>query len=176
MVNKRRWVCFFSQSGKEIADLSEVIHRNPDVIFSNRKTLEGVDTRIKDRVILLPPTPSIKDYLSCLQKEDLITLHGFLRIVPKEICDMFTIYNGHPGLITVYPELKGKDKQQDVFLQKEKYPIIGSVIHKVVAEVDAGEILYQSSIKNTGSTLEEVYDLLRSTSMQTWVQFFQEYS
>ena len=31
---------------------------------------------------------------------------------PGEVCEKRNIYNGHPGLITQYPQLKGKDPQQ----------------------------------------------------------------
>ena len=52
-------------------------------------------------------------YLVNNLKHDLITLHGYLRIIPENICKQCKhIYNGHPGLINMYPELKGKDPQE----------------------------------------------------------------
>ena len=51
----------------------------------------------------------------------LITLNGWLRIVPPDKCAKYNIYNGHPGLITKYPELKGKDPQQRMWENIHEY-------------------------------------------------------
>ena len=99
-------------------------------------------------------------------------MHGWLRIVPEEICDKYEIYNGHPGLITEYPELKGKDPQVRAF--EGKYKLAGSVIHEVVPEVDAGKILYEHAISIDGLTLDEVYSSLHDVSTNLWIDFLRE--
>jgi folate-dependent phosphoribosylglycinamide formyltransferase PurN len=52
----------------------------------------------------------------------IVTLHGWLRVIPAYVCERSRIYNGHPGLITKYPELKGKDPQVRAFIKEGKYP------------------------------------------------------
>src|SRR5690606_35479076 len=63
------------------------------------------------------------DHLESL-KFDLITLHGCLKIIPSDFCNSPFIINGHAGLITRYPELKGKDPQIRGY--EGQYPYIGS--------------------------------------------------
>jgi hypothetical protein len=86
---------------------------------------------------------------------------------------MYEIYNGHPGLISEYPELKGKDPQEKAYrLGLEEG---GSVVHKVERGVDEGEILYSVKANLKGLDLKGVYSILRETSMIAWMQFFTKY-
>ena len=95
-----------------------------------------------------------------------------MRIVPEEICGRYEIYNGHPGLITKYPELKGKDPQERAY--NDKYKTAGSVIHRVVPEVDAGEILAEEEVDIKDKSLNEVYESLHEISSDLWVEFLKE--
>ena len=53
--------------------------------------------------------------------------------------------------------------------------MVGSVVHKVVEEVDAGEIDTYSEISTANIlTLDEMYNALRSTSLTTWGSFLKE--
>jgi len=167
-----RWVVLFSQTGKEIADISEAIKRFPDLILSNRGDLNTVDFRIRDRVQLISKIPSVEDYNRYFKKEDIITLHGFLRILPEEICNSYAIYNGHPGLITEFPLLKGKDPQLKAFNMGLEYS--GCVIHKVSPEVDCGEIQKNKKIEIKSLTLDEIYLYLRDVSLELWIEFLKE--
>jgi len=99
-------------------------------------------------------------------------LHGFLRILPPELFQYLTgkIYNGHPGLITYFPELKGKDPQ--IRAWEGKYDTIGSVVHKVTEGVDEGEVVRFAAISNTAQSLDDMYNLLRGTSLDSWIRFF----
>jgi folate-dependent phosphoribosylglycinamide formyltransferase PurN len=109
--------------------------------------------------------------------DTLVTLNGWLRIVPPDKCSKFNIYNGHPGLITKYPELKGKDPQQRTWDNLHKYEYIGSVVHKVVEEVDAGEVEEEESVytaNNTLASVDDVYNTLRGTSLRAWCRFLKE--
>ena len=103
--------------------------------------------------------PTLEEYEEALFyfPEAIITLHGWLRIMPPSICEKFKIYNGHPGLITDYPELKGKDPQERMF-NDGNYTYYGSVVHKVVPEVDSGEIVSEVKRFNTMKSLDEVYE------------------
>ena len=103
----------------------------------------------------------LEDYEEILMyfPEAIITLHGWLRIMPKEVCERFSIFNGHPGLITEYPELKGKDPQIRAF--EGKYPVMGCVIHKVTAGVDEGKILKEIRFNAWNIKEEEMWKVFR---------------
>ena len=105
------------------------------------------------------------------QYGDLVTLNGWLRIVPPEICKMYNLVNGHPGLITRYPELKGIDPQKRFWTNKDKYEYYGSVVHEVTAEVDEGRVLSFSEKKVDG-TEEEPFEILKNTSLNAWLVIF----
>lgn len=179
----------FSQTGSEIAALVKHLGKWPDVIITNNtdknkwcKELQELDLRQKGKAYLSSGT-SIK-VVSSIQartanflhdveggKDALVTLHGWLRIIPKEICEQYEIVNGHPGLINVHPELKGKDPQVRAY--EGGYATIGSVVHKVTAEVDEGEIIEWSAIyQDEKETLDDTFNKLKHTSYSSWVKFF----
>ena len=175
-----KWVALFSQTGQEIIDITNQIDRVPDLIISNNhpsnvlNILKGVEYRWlssgKEAKTLDILDEVIKD-----PGDTLITLNGWLRIVPPDKCEKYNIYNGHPGLITKHPELKGKDPQERAWSDIHKYDTVGSVIHRVVEEVDAGSINTYSEISTANIlTLDEMYDALRSTSLITWGSFLKE--
>ena len=174
------WVAFFSQTGSEIVNISEEIGRWPDLIVTNREDgFEKINPKRKINeellnvdIIYLSNKPTVEEYKNVLSKKCIVTLHGWLRIMPPEICEQHTIYNGHPGLITEYPELKGKDPQIRAF--EGKYKLAGSVIHEVVPEVDAGKILHEHAISIDGLTLDEVYSSLHEVSTNLWIDFLKE--
>lgn len=172
------WIAFFSQTGSEIADIAEKLGRWPDRIITNERPehLRTIDPRIEKRNYwTFPNKPRDENYLEVLEffPNSLVTLHGWLRIIPEVVCERSQIYNGHPGLITKYPELKGKDPQVKAF--EAKYPEIGSVIHKVTAGVDEGEIIASNSVEVKNIGLEETFAILRKISLELWVDFLENY-
>ena len=172
-----RWVALFSQTGSEIVNISESIGRWPDLIITNRQSgYDNINSKImtngRSHVIFTEKKPDVDRYLQLIREGSFVTLHGWLRIIPPEICEAYEIYNGHPGLITEYPELKGKDPQERAF--EGKYKTAGSVIHEVVPEVDAGKILYEHAISIDGLTLDEVYSSLHDVSTNLWIDFLRE--
>ena len=181
-MDKLPWVAFFSQTGAEIADLSEVLGRWPSRIITNKRPsdLRTIDPRIVEQgYIEVPNRPTETDLRDILQYFDdpIITLHGWLRVMPADICSEYNIYNGHPGLITEYPELKGKDPQQKAWagIQMGKYPIAGAVLHKVTAGVDEGEILdYSCFSVDTKLSLDNLFRILKGVSLDLWVKFLKE--
>jgi folate-dependent phosphoribosylglycinamide formyltransferase PurN len=180
-----KWVAFYSQTGSEICDISDKIGRYPDIVVTdNVYGKPKTDNRIMNAKSLFSRqyrslSPQEKeDYYSCydsVNEGDLITLHGWLNIVPESVCNKYEIYNGHPGLINYYPELKGKDPVDKVWARISDYLYVGSVIHKVTPEVDGGEILYHEKKLSTCCTsLDETYSNLKETSLRTWVDFFDD--
>ena len=170
MANK--WITFFSQTGAEIADLSENIGRWPDIIITNSRPdhLRTIDPRIVEYGYTeVPNKPTVSDLDTVLQDNAVITLHGWLRIMPGVICDKYLIYNGHPGLITKYPELKGKDPQEKAY--KLKHEVIGCVLHKVTAGVDEGKIIDEERTNAFQLELDDIFRILKDRSLYMWTKF-----
>tara|TARA_R100001244_G_scaffold120077_1_gene89651 strand:+ start:124 stop:660 length:537 start_codon:yes stop_codon:yes gene_type:complete len=174
----KNWIALFSQTGSEIVNLSLHFGRAPDTIISNAPT-DKMSQLIKIDYQINNEEAKSLDILNDLDfniDETLITLNGWLRIVPPDKCNKYNIYNGHPGLITKYPELKGKDPQQRTWDNISNYPYMGSVIHKVVEEVDNGEVLVEKFIRTENiKNLNAVYTTLRNTSYDAWVEFLKEH-
>lgn len=177
----RNWVALFSQTGSEIVRLREYIGQWPDTIFTNNgninswhpKMLKLYNSRSGRSRIKIVTNHQTKtcNFIHSICKNSLITLHGWLRIIPKDICEQYDIVNGHPGLITTYPQLKGKDPQIRAY--NENYGVIGSVVHKVTPEVDDGDVLtYTAIYRQHEDTLDDIFEKLAFTSFKSWQKFF----
>ena len=174
-----RWIVFFSQTGTEIVDIAESIGRWPDKIITNQRPehLRKINEKLLDKdIIFLPNKPSVDDYDTVLEDNAITTLHGWLRVMPPIICNKFSIYNGHPGLITEYPELKGKDPQVRAFegIKEGKYPIAGGVLHKVVAGVDEGKVIAEERFNTFQLELDDLFRILRDRSLFMWCSFLKK--
>jgi len=177
------WIAFFSQSGTELTNIIHHTKKIPAAIITNRQNDEGVNVvlkQMKDNNLLnwitLPKNPISKDYKKALKpfKSPLITLHGYLRVIPKDICKKYkNIYNLHPGLITEYPDLKGKDPQ--IRAIRAGYKTAGAVIHKVIPAVDEGEIIDSYPINIAGLEEDEILNRLHSLGSIMWYKFFDNY-
>lgn len=181
---KKKWIACCSQTGSEILNISRAIGSFPDILLTNNsfdklnpsiinyykdceeKTLLQVDVKITSRIY---------NEVFSKFKSPIITLNGWLKIVPPDICDKFTIYNGHPGLISKYPELKGKDPVERVWENKHQYTHFGSVIHVVTPEVDEGKIILENSDTLNFDTFEELDTAQRSISLNLWINFLKKY-
>lgn len=175
------WITFFSQTGAEIADISEAIGRWPDVIITNERPehLRTVDPRIeKQGYFTWANKPTEEDYIELLEKypDAIVTLHGWLRVVPEYVCERSKIYNGHPGLITQYPELKGKDPQIRAYegIKSGKYNTAGAVIHKVTAGVDEGRVIMEEYFNAWNLSLDDLFRILRDRSLYMWCNFLRK--
>ena len=176
------WVPFFSQTGSEIYAICENLNIEPLYIVTNsrpehKRTInDKLLNKFGHKIVYLSNYPTEEEYSGLLRENTpLITLHGWLRIIPKRICQYHTVINGHPAPIHIYPELKGKDKQEDQFIYKDIYPEIGSVIHRVVPELDEGEIILYNNVPNTLKSIDDAYDKLHIMSYNLWCTFFKVY-
>jgi len=177
-----RWAALFSQTGSEICNLSEQLGYYPDLVISDNTSEENmIDSRIElncKKLIWkkyrgLSAEDKKNYYRDRLAGYDVITLHGWLNIIPGEICEQFNIYNGHPGLINYYPELKGKDPQVRTWENINNYPYIGSVVHRVTPGVDEGPILCDSKVSsNCAIGIDSTFGILKQTSLDSWIDFF----
>ena len=83
------------------------------------------------------------------------------------------MYNGHPGLITKYPELKGKDPQQKAW--DLDLPTSGCVIHKVIAGVDEGPVMRDVEVSIRNLTMDQTFQALHKASVKLWVNFLRRH-
>lgn len=179
-MENRKWVAFFSQTGSEIVEVSKLLGRWPDMIVTNERPehLRKIHPALESKhLVFVENKPTDEELVMVLSQygNPLVTLHGWLRIMPPYICNRFEIYNGHPGLITEklqggYGELLvGKDPQQKAFdLGLESS---GCVIHKVTEGVDEGEILRSRKVSIKGLEIGELFRILHSISVSLWVDF-----
>lgn len=171
MLQNKKWAALFSHTGSEIVNISKHLSRTPDIIITNNTP--GCDTvhkGIRDN-IYTQKKPSVQDYRNILDDADIVTLHGWMRIIPPEICNDYEIYNLHPGLITLYPELKGADPQKRVSEDEStRYSKVGCVIHRVVPEVDEGPVLAECSTFNNFYSESSLSCRLHEMATQLWIQ------
>lgn len=171
-----KWYALFSQTGSEIYEVSEKVGRYPDMILCNKQdNFESINKNIigKSPIIFTDKNPTVDQYLHYLPEDAVVTMHGWLRIVPGEVCNQRDIYNGHPGLITDFPELKGKDPQQKAIDLNLEYT--GCVLHKATAELDGGPIVATSKkLYVNGLSTDQVFESLHSLSVEMWVEFLND--
>ena len=175
------WIAFFSQTGTEIVELTKLLGRKPDLLVTNNSEVT-IPYSVELRKLGVPIQSANHDLLMNYFRhqtlyaipETLISLHGYLRILPADICEQYEIYNGHPGAIGLYPELKGLDPQARAWENCERYSRIGSVVHKVTAGVDEGEIVSEVTVPNLVKSLDEMYGTLKQTSLQSWIKFMED--
>ena len=175
--DRLRWVVFFSQTGSEIVNLIDALDVIPDVIVTNNTTdninLKLLNEPLNQRLVFLEKKPSIQDYKNILRQDDLITLHGWLRIVPAEICNDYNIYNLHPAPLSRYPHLKGKDPQKRTIENGLKYG--GSTIHVCSPELDSGQIISETSVfLDDAKDDQEKYNRIYNSSFSLWKTFLKK--
>ena len=180
MSKKLVWIALYSQSGNELQEVCKQLGRWPDAIICN--PLNPIDINswkeVPSITILSPYDKITADVYrklfrmeTSVDDELYVTLHGWLKIVPPAICDEFLIFNGHPGDIIKWPQLKGKDPQQKAF--DLGLVSSGCIIHRVRAEVDDGEIMdaTQGVIIKDCKTVDEVIAKLKKISIKMWKKF-----
>lgn len=185
----KAWIAFFSHTGSEIGNLVTKYHLKPTLVVTNKKQdeFDAIDSVVKKECAIykIPNKPSVLDYKSAInyakQKlhwhvddaDILITLHGFMRIIPSEVLKMYSeIYNLHPGLITKYPELKGKDPQEKAV--KLGLKTSGAVIHKVTSVLDSGPVISYTEVSIEGLNTQQVIDTIKQKSLELWVDFLKQ--
>lgn len=174
MINHRKWAALFSHTGSEIVNISNMLGRQPDKLITNNRKISSVHSGAR-HATYTKSTPTVEEYRLLLGVQSpIVTLHGWMRIIPKEICDSYEIYNLHPGLITKYPELKGKDPQKRAFESRDKYSEVGCVIHKVIPEVDEGNPIRVKSIPNTFETEQDLTIALHDMAAGMWMSIFKD--
>ena len=174
----RPWITFFSQTGSEIYKLSKILNRVPDKIITNKPFAKLHDINLDlfdeyfDLLYFVNTKPTVEEYFSVIPEGSLVTMHGWLRIMPPEVCEKYEIYNLHPAPLKMYPDLKGFTPQERVYNEKRDFS--GNTIHKCIAEVDAGEILAENTLFVRGFTLDQIFFETHKKATELWVDFLKE--
>jgi len=173
----RPWVALFSQTGSEIYNISKKLHRCPNLIITNKQSLEGVNQNLVHeygaKIFQISKSPSIEEYKHHIPKNAFITLHGWLRIVPAEICEQYEIYNLHPANLLLHSHLKGKDPQKRAAAEQLKWS--GNTIHRCTSELDGGEIKEYSTVLIEDLNESEVYEKLHKDATNLWFTFLNKH-
>ena len=178
----KEWYAFFSQTGNELAKIIQLTGKEPTKIVTNL-SVEQVKEKVnpwlyenyKHKLMYLPNRPTVHDYINAIgyhPEDKLLTMHGWLRILPPTICFKYKAFNGHPGLITKYPELRGKDPQIKAYMGN--YISGGCVIHEITPELDEGPICLSEEVLLDDLSLDETFLILYETSLNLWIEFFKE--
>lgn len=171
----RPWVTFFSQTGSEIYKLSKLLNRVPDRIVTNKSFAKSETINFElfkdyfDNLYFVNTKPTVEEYFNLIPEGSIVTLHGWLRIIPPEVCEGYEIYNLHPAPLLKYPHLKGKDPQIMTF--NEGLEFSGNTIHKCIAELDAGPVLAQNLISVKDNTLDEIFTKTHKAATDLWFDF-----
>tara|TARA_R110000772_G_scaffold2311_7_gene8010 strand:- start:6755 stop:7264 length:510 start_codon:yes stop_codon:yes gene_type:complete len=162
-----KWIALFSQTGSELASVCEKMGRFPDMIYC-----DGVIRHIHSD--LMPytnflPKEDINRLLETDHKNDIVTLHGYLKIIPeKSICK--EMYNLHPGDIIQHPELKGIHPQAKAI--ELGLTTTGCLIHRVEPGVDEGmPFVFMAHKIKEGTTTETLIEELRHLAINMWMIF-----
>lgn len=175
------WVAMFSQTGSELLQIIKSQNRHPNVILTNTKLDVNPELLNPGKCMIIHKKhDEIMGWLREAYPDDdvrsmvTITLHGYLRIIPPDVCSRYRIYNGHPGAIDLYPELKGKDPQVRAWENRGSYKFLGSVVHEVVPEVDEGKIIKSVHVTNRALSVDDTFEMLKMTSLAAWNFAFKE--
>lgn len=173
MINGKKWYAFFSHTGTEIYNLTRRVGITPDCVVTNTRDMDKLHPGLKKLSTEFRYTnnwPKEPDYDFMLDECEtgcICTLHGWMRIVPPSVCESHEMYNLHPGLITRYPELVGKDPQDRVDPETHEY--VGLVIHRVTEQLDGGEVIVEMSTRNNNTNTHKV---LHDMALEAWDTLF----
>ncbi len=162
----RQVAVFISGGGSTLQALLEVQHDvNIVLIITNKKNALGnlKAKRFGKKIIFLDKQITYASLHEILlsHRIDSIILAGFMKLLPAEFVEKWQsrIINIHPSLLPLYPGLDSAEKSWS------DNSDMGVTLHKVIAEMDAGEILLQlkSLVLPRQLSLDEANLFLRRT-------------
>jgi phosphoribosylglycinamide formyltransferase-1 len=151
----RRWAVFVSGTGSNLQALLESHNENLPVLVVSSSPLAPALGKARRSGVKTWVLPKPFDWMKL--KRDLkekrifnIFLLGFMKILPQEFVEDrdFTILNLHPSLLPNYPGLRAFERAYE-----DRSPL-GASLHKVVTEVDAGQIIKQKKFNRSSSFSE----------------------
>lgn len=165
------WIALFSNSGNELVSICEKLGRYPEIIYCDKVRTQW-NSELKERAGVQEHADIMRT-LKAMPNNVLVTLHGYLRIIPPHAIKP-NMFNVHPGDIETYPELKGIHPQ--VKALELKLPSTGVVIHRVNEGVDEGEIVSRKRYQIAEDETEvSLINNLRDISVDMWVDLLRKH-
>ena len=175
---KKKWALFFSGKGSNLGAVLKAYSKKwrlPPYLVTNNLQAEGLNwahTYNIEAHIINPPY-NYKLLSQCLKEAQVerVFLLGYMSILPSDFIEDWEgcIYNLHPSLLPSFPGLKSIEKAYS------KKAAIGVTIHRVTAQVDAGEILAQAEVFPAQNydhlSLEEVISIVHNREHQMVCDF-----
>ena len=114
-------------------------------IISNNKISDEIKNFIKDQNLKINIFEKITNLKSIhIKNSDVVFSVGYMKVINRKLSNKHNIINLHPSLL---PKYKGLMTQKRMLINNEKE--FGFTIHKVSAELDAGDIISQKRKKIT---------------------------
>ena len=121
-------------------------------IISNSKISAEIKNFIKDQNLKINIFEKITNLKSIyIKNSDVVFSVGYMKVINKELSNKHNIINLHPSLL---PKYKGLMTQKRMLINNEKE--YGFTIHKVSAELDAGDIICQKRKKISNFNEQEI--------------------
>ena len=143
MKMQSRWAVFISGRGSNLAAAIDELGDEIKLVVTSSSKAVGLLRAKRAGIKVLELTRPI-DWLNLIKvleehQINKIFLLGFMKIIPIEFIQRFgrLILNLHPSLLPLHPGLESIKRAYD-----EKTNV-GVSVHRVIPEVDAGEILLQ---------------------------------
>jgi len=138
-----------------------IITNNNDANILSKAKQHNINAHIVNNKTDENPTQKIVKLLKQNQC-NLVILAGYMKMIPKQLTDNYTIINSHPALLPNYggKGMYGRNVHEAVIKNKEK--ISGVTIHYVNEVYDDGEIILQKSIKlSENETVESLENKIK---------------
>ena len=147
-----------------------IITNNSDANVLSKAKQHNIDTHVVNNKTDENPTQKILDLLK-QHKCNLIILAGYMKMIPKELTDNYTIINSHPALLPKYggKGMYGRNVHTAVIDNKET--ISGVTIHYVNEVYDDGEIILQKSLElEKDETVESLERKIKTLEQYTMIE------
>ncbi len=162
----RRTAIFISGGGSTLQALLEIHHQiDISLIVTNKKNAPGIlkAKRFGKQVVYFSREMNYGALDNILRKNkiEFVILAGFMKLLPPEFVELWKnrIMNIHPSLLPKYPGLNSAEKSWNENSE------MGVTLHRVIAEMDSGEVLLQqkSLTHSKNLNLDEALLFLRRT-------------
>ncbi len=146
----KRVAVFISGGGSTLQALLEMHHQlNVTLVVSSKRTALGAlkAKRFGKTVIYLDKLIDYARLSEVLTENniEMIVLAGFMKILPESFVQAWAdrLINIHPSLLPLFPGLNSAEKSWTAGSD------MGVTLHKVVAEVDSGDVILQRKALST---------------------------
>lgn len=153
-----RWAIFVSGQGSNLGALIDLRPMDLALVVSSRADAPAVGKARSANipVLVLPAKIDWEELLQSLKDSKIshIFLAGFMKVIPASFLKAWSkpILNVHPSLLPAYPGLQSMERAY------QDGAAMGVTVHKVTADVDAGEIVAQKQVYAAGEARNYKFD------------------